>query len=72
MPKGGFALGVEIRPDAVFAAVLDLCGTTIGAERAPLPATDRATITGCVTDLCDAGARGLDTTAAPGSSAPAW
>ncbi len=52
-PEGGYALGVEIRPDAVFAAVLDLCGTTIGAERAALPATDRATITRAVTGLCD-------------------
>jgi len=52
-PEGGFALGVEIRPDAVFAAVLDLCGTTIGAERARLPATDRTTITRAVVKLCD-------------------
>jgi len=50
--KGGFALGVEIRPDAVFAAVLDLCGTTITGERAALPATDRTTITGRVNELC--------------------
>ncbi|MEZ5766987.1 MAG: ROK family transcriptional regulator [Paracoccaceae bacterium] len=52
-PAGGFALGVEIRPDAVFAVVLDLCGATMGAERARLPATDRATITRSVVDLCD-------------------
>lgn len=50
---GGFALGVEIRPDAVFAAVLDLCGTTLGSERRPLPATDRDTITRRVVALCD-------------------
>lgn len=50
---GGFAIGVEIRPDAVFAALLDLCGTTIAAERAPLPATDRTSITSAVTELCD-------------------
>lgn len=60
-PQGGFALGIEIRPDAVFAAVLDLCGTTIGAERARLPATDRATITRAVTDLCDRVLRNSDT-----------
>lgn len=51
--QGGFALGVEIRPDAVFAAVLDLCGTTLGSERRPLPATDRDTITRSVAALCD-------------------
>lgn len=51
-PSGGFALGVEVRPDAVFAAVLDLCGTRLGAERAPLPATDRASITRAVVGLC--------------------
>jgi predicted NBD/HSP70 family sugar kinase len=51
--EGGFALGVEIRPDAVFAAVLDLCGATIGAERARLAATDRDTITRAVVTLCD-------------------
>lgn len=50
---GGFALGVEIRPDAVFAAVLDLCGTTLGSERMALPATDRDTITHSVVALCD-------------------
>lgn len=50
---GGFALGVEIRPDAVFAAVLDLCGTTLGSERRPLPATDRDTITRSIVALCD-------------------
>ncbi|MCH2095354.1 MAG: ROK family transcriptional regulator [Rhodobacteraceae bacterium] len=32
-PKGGFALGVEIRPDAVFAAAIDLCGTPILSRR---------------------------------------
>lgn len=51
--QGGFALGVEIRPDAVFAAVLDLCGTTLGSERRPLPDTDRDTITRSVVALCD-------------------
>ncbi len=35
-PKGGFALGVEIRPDAVFAAVIDLCGTPILSRRQTL------------------------------------
>lgn len=51
--KGGFALGVEIRPDAVFAAVLDLCGKTITSRRTPLPATDRASVTRAVVTLCN-------------------
>ena len=51
-PAGGYALGVEIRPDAVFAVVLDLCGATMGAERMRLAATDRETITRSVVDLC--------------------
>ncbi|MDV7144020.1 ROK family transcriptional regulator [Tropicimonas sp. TH_r6] len=51
--QGGFALGVEIRPDAVFAAILDLCGATIASERAALSATDRGTVTRSVVALCD-------------------
>ncbi|MEM9684817.1 MAG: ROK family transcriptional regulator, partial [Pseudomonadota bacterium] len=43
--KGGYALGVEIRPDAVFAALLNLCGETVASSRAPLPSNDRATVT---------------------------
>ena len=45
-PGGGFAFGVEIRPDAVFAALLDLSGETLfSARRAqvdngPEPVTD--------------------------------
>ena len=40
-PKGGFAAGVEIRPDAVFAALLDLCGQPVASERRPLRDADR-------------------------------
>jgi predicted NBD/HSP70 family sugar kinase len=32
-PAGGFAFGVEVRPDAVFAALLDLSGETLFSER---------------------------------------
>ncbi len=32
-PGGGYAFGVEIRPDAVFAALLDLSGETVFSER---------------------------------------
>ena len=36
-PEGGYAFGVEIRPDAVFAALLDLDGTRLFEGRASLP-----------------------------------
>lgn len=50
-PKGGYAFGAEIRPDAVFAALLDLDGTRLFEGRAPLPrATPEAAAT-CVTRL---------------------
>lgn len=43
-PEGGFALGVEVRPDAIHGAILDLAGTCVAQTDAPLPATDRRTI----------------------------
>ncbi len=47
-PEGGFAVGIEIRPDAVFAAVLDLCGTPLVSERRALMARDLAGVTAAV------------------------
>lgn len=47
-PSGGYALGVEIRPDAVFAAVLDLCGTPIASARKELTALDLDGVTKAV------------------------
>lgn len=35
-PAGGYAFGVEVRPDAVFAALLDLSGETLFSERCAL------------------------------------
>lgn len=35
---GGYAVGIEIRPDAIFAAVLDLCGTPVVSLRWTLSA----------------------------------
>lgn len=35
-PKGAYAFGVEIRPDAIFTALLDLSGTRIATERTNL------------------------------------
>ncbi|MEM6637651.1 MAG: ROK family transcriptional regulator [Pseudomonadota bacterium] len=39
-PGGGFAIGIEIRPDAVFAAVIDLCGRPMATRRYALSETD--------------------------------
>jgi predicted NBD/HSP70 family sugar kinase len=35
-PEGGFALGIEVRPNAIFAALLDLVGTTVFTQRSKL------------------------------------
>ncbi len=38
-PKGGYALGIEVRPDAVFAALLDMQGKPVSMERVALQGT---------------------------------
>jgi predicted NBD/HSP70 family sugar kinase len=50
-PSGGFGVGIEIRPDAVLAGLLDLSGETVAADRRPLAATDRETVTKTLTRL---------------------
>ncbi|POF32108.1 ROK family transcriptional regulator [Roseibium marinum] len=35
-PKGGYALGIEVRPDAVFMAILDLSGKEVSSQRSVL------------------------------------
>ena len=52
-PRGGYAIGVEIRPDAIFAAILDLCGTMVMSERWPLTDLDRDALTALVADLIE-------------------
>ncbi|MEM6693929.1 MAG: ROK family transcriptional regulator [Pseudomonadota bacterium] len=47
-PQGGFAIGIEIRPDAVLAAVLDLCGTSIASTRAVLQGHSLSAVTDAV------------------------
>ena len=37
-PCGGYAVGIEIRPDAIFASALDLFGTPVASLRHPLRA----------------------------------
>ena len=48
-PGGGYAVGIEIRPDAIFAAVLDLCGTPVASLRRVMKARSLAGITKSVT-----------------------
>ncbi|MEO1679498.1 MAG: ROK family transcriptional regulator [Pseudomonadota bacterium] len=52
-PGGGFAVGVEVRPDAVFAAMLDLCGTLVASTRFDLSATDLPGVTRTVVQARD-------------------
>ncbi|MEL6643777.1 MAG: ROK family transcriptional regulator [Pseudomonadota bacterium] len=47
-PCGGYAVGIEIRPDAIFAAILDLCGAPIATSRRTLRARDLAGVTKAV------------------------
>lgn len=39
-PQGGYALGIEVRPDAVFAALLDMQGKAVSSQRVALQRTD--------------------------------
>ena len=43
-PGGGYAFGIEIRPTAVFSALIDLVGTPVLTRRTALDTTDRRTI----------------------------
>ncbi|MBM7069810.1 ROK family transcriptional regulator [Actibacterium sp. 188UL27-1] len=52
-PEGGFALGVEVRPDAVFATLLNLRGQTVVSDRHALAKPDHANIATAVTSLRD-------------------
>ena len=38
-PKGGYALGIEVRPDAIFAALLDMQGNAVTTERVAIDKT---------------------------------
>ena len=53
-PEGGYALGIEVRPDAVFAALLDLDGRTVFSERATLASSDPRSFRTQVLKLRDA------------------
>jgi len=43
--SGGYAVGLEIRPDAIFGAVLDLCGTPLASLRHDMTARDLPGVT---------------------------
>lgn len=54
-PDGGYAFGVEVRPTAVFTALVDLVGTPIQTRRIPLRNAGKSTILDTVSaqlDLC--------------------
>lgn len=47
-PLGGYAVGIEIRPDAIFATVLDLCGSPVVSDRWALKVNDLHGVTEAV------------------------
>jgi len=61
-PGGGFALGVEVRPDAVRAALLDLSGQAVFTERQGLTLADPQTVAAAVVRMRD---QALDRTRVP-------
>ena len=64
-PAGGCALGVEIRPDAAFVALLDLTGAPLFSRRLALTDLDLPRITAQIVALRDAALK--DTGVAPGT-----
>lgn len=56
-PSGGYALGVELRPGAVFAALLDLGGRPLFSQRRALTSADPVTATAAVVALRDVALR---------------
>lgn len=50
-PDGGYSVGVEIRPDAIFATVLDLCGTERATTRQTLTAVSLEGVTNAVLSI---------------------
>jgi predicted NBD/HSP70 family sugar kinase/predicted transcriptional regulator len=49
-PSGGYAVGIEIRPDAIFAAVIDLCGGPVVSLRRALSTQDLEGVTQSVVE----------------------
>ena len=53
-PEGGYSLGVEVRPDAAFAALLDMGGTPVFTRRINLNHTHPDVVVRIISDLRDA------------------
>ncbi|MEM9780035.1 MAG: ROK family transcriptional regulator, partial [Pseudomonadota bacterium] len=52
-PRGGAALGIEVRPDAILATVVDLDGATLFTTRRAVASADPQTVLGMMPDLRD-------------------
>ncbi len=52
-PCGGYAFGVEVRPDAIFAALLDLSGETLFSERRAQADVSLEAVTATIQSLLD-------------------
>ncbi len=50
-PQGGYAFGVEVRPDAVFAALLDLSGAPVETSRVVPDDTSPKAVATCVVEM---------------------
>lgn len=50
-PSGAFAAGIEIRPDAVFGALLNFCGDKVVEKRRKVNTKDRAGVVDAVRDM---------------------
>lgn len=50
-PDGAFAAGIEIRPDAVFGALLNLCGERVSQKRRQVATHDRGGVAKAVRDM---------------------
>lgn len=52
-PNGAFALGIEIRPDAMFTALVDLVGDTLYAERIAMSFNEPEKVCSLARDMLD-------------------
>lgn len=53
-PKGGYAIGVEVRPDAIFTAMLDLRGNPVATRRKAIDDASRDKVISHVVKMRDA------------------
>ena len=50
-PLGGYAIGIEIRPDAIFGVVLDFCGNPVAQQRREVRVNSRADVISAARDM---------------------